>query len=144
MSLPQSDPVARFWSKVDKSGDCWTWTAGRNDLGYGQFSYGGKGGKNVGAHRYAYMLTHGAIPEGAFVLHNCDNPSCVRPDHLRIGSQVDNMRDRSQRGRNPNALKRSCRNGHEYDEANTYVTRRGTRSCRACHRERERARHQTP
>lgn len=78
----------RFWSKVNKAGDCWEWTgaiAGR----YGQFSNMGK----IPAHRFSWALHFGEIPEGLFVLHHCDNPICVRPDHLFTGTASDNMRD---------------------------------------------------
>lgn len=86
----------RFWSKVDRTGDCWTWTGTRKEGGYGQFHYGGKTTK---AHRVAWILTSGAIPDGMCVLHHCDNPPCVRPEHLFLGTLSDNMQDCAAKGR---------------------------------------------
>lgn len=71
--------------------------------GYGDFSVGSKANyKNVAAHRVAYELTYGPIPEGLSVLHHCDNPACPRPDHLFTGTQLDNMRDMIAKGRHRN------------------------------------------
>lgn len=105
-----SSDVQRFWSHVDRSGDCWIWTASRFRLrgNYGIFCLNYR---NLRAHRVAYELAYGPIPEGAYVLHHCDNPPCVRPDHLYLGDQFDNMRDMASRDRhiwgsgedNPNA-----------------------------------------
>lgn len=95
----------RFWKQVRKTDSCWIWTGARLKS-YGK-AYCGAGRSNY-AHRAAWMLTRGAIPEGLCVLHRCDNPPCVNPDHLFLGSQLDNMRDmkikgRSLRGRSPQA-----------------------------------------
>lgn len=84
-----------FWTYVNKTNDCWLWT-GRRD---GSFGYGMY--KTEGAHRVSYRLAHGGIPVGAYVLHSCDTPACVNPDHLRVGTQADNMRDRKERDRVP-------------------------------------------
>jgi len=83
-----------FWDRVDKSGDCWLWTGNRfpAGLGYGRFI-------RWPAHRIAYELTHGSIPDGLCVLHSCDNPPCVRPDHLFLGTITDNNADRDAKGR---------------------------------------------
>lgn len=86
----------RFWSKVDKSGECWVWTAHRRHHGYGAFFLNGKA---QSAHRVAWELTYGPIPSGRSVLHACDNPPCVRPEHLSLGTHTDNMRDASSKGR---------------------------------------------
>ena len=85
----------RFWDKVDKSGDCWVWR-GVSGNGYGQFW---NNGKNVGAHRFAYSLANGPIPNGLFVCHHCDNPKCVRPSHLFLGTNSDNIVDSVVKGR---------------------------------------------
>jgi len=87
----------RFWSKVKKNGnrDCWEWQGKRN-YGYGLFSLRGE---TVRAHRMAYTLAVGPIPEGLLILHSCDNRACVNPAHLRLGTQKDNMCDRDDRNR---------------------------------------------
>lgn len=94
-------PLAdRFWEKVDKSGGgCWLWTGTVTDRGYGSVNTGGKHGPSRGAHRVAWELTHGPIPKGMVVCHSCDNPPCVRPDHLFLGSQRANLRDASAKKR---------------------------------------------
>jgi hypothetical protein len=89
--------IARFWAKVNKTDGCWLWTASINNRGYGQFAY--RQGKGGYAHRFSYELAYGPIPNGMFVRHRCDTPPCVRPDHLILGTQLDNMRDMVLRGR---------------------------------------------
>jgi hypothetical protein len=80
----------RFWSRVDRSAGCWEWQGARNGAGYGVVS---RDGRDHGAHRVAWELTHGPIPDGLFALHHCDNPPCVRPEHLYLGTAGDNLRD---------------------------------------------------
>lgn len=92
--------VDKFWSKVDRSGECWVWTGGRNSDGYGNCHMPIDGRlKSQKAHRAAWRLTRGDIPQGMSVLHRCDNPPCVNPDHLFLGTQADNMRDCREKGR---------------------------------------------
>lgn len=86
---------SRFWSKVDTSGDCWLWTSAAT-RGYGVI---GSNGSYEYAHRMSWVLHNGPIPEGLWVLHRCDTPLCVRPDHLFLGTQTDNMRDAAAKGR---------------------------------------------
>lgn len=89
----------RFWNKVQINYEtgCWEWTSSKNPKGYGQFWLTG-GGRSL-AHRYSYRFFFGEIQDGLLVCHTCDNTSCVRPDHLFIGTQMDNMHDASVKNR---------------------------------------------
>jgi|SRR5882672_9518475 len=83
----------RFWLRVDKSGGpdaCWPWVKSRNEHGYGYTNWGSHATR---AHRLAYTLTYGPVPKGLHVLHRCDNPPCVNPSHLFLGTHQDNMTD---------------------------------------------------
>lgn len=93
-----SPPIHRFWNRLDKNGpihpvcgQCWQWSGGTSHNGYGQFMVGGKG---LRAHRFAYTLLIGPIPEGLDILHRCDNRMCVNPKHLFVGTALDNQRDK--------------------------------------------------
>ena len=126
----------RFWVKVDKSGDCWEWIAFRLKSGYGRFWY--KGAPHQ-AHRVSWMLHNlSEIPKGQCVLHRCDNPPCVNPDHLFLGTDADNVRDRDQKGRQNNMQKTHCFQGHPYSGDNLHILPNGDRRCRVCHASRER------
>ena len=81
----------RFWEKVDKTGDCWLWTAACFHNGYGQFWHEGK---VVRVHRLSYAWTNGEIPGGMYVDHRCHNRSCVRPEHLRLVTHAQNGQNR--------------------------------------------------
>ena len=119
----------RFWANVDKSGEHWLWTGTQNENGYGRYN-------NQLAHRMAYELLVGQIPDGLPLDHVCRVTSCVRPDHLEPVTPGENVR-RGYCG-NINAARQNelthCIRGHEFDEANTRVTARGARACRACAR----------
>lgn len=93
---------ARFWSKVQRSPTgCWEWTRYRDRKGYGRFNVNNTPRL---AHRVAWEVTYGAVPDGMCVLHRCDNPPCVNPDHLWLGVVADNQRDMARKGRVGGAL----------------------------------------
>lgn len=126
----------RLWAKAEAVGECLEWTGARNSAGYGHL----KDGKtSFSAHRVAWVATNGEIPPGAFVCHHCDNPSCIRPDHLFVGTHADNQRDKAHKGRSAKnrggadakAARTHCPAGHLFDEANTYWWG-NSRHCRAC------------
>lgn len=106
-SIPLRDDIesirVRFWSKVSKGSSCWVWTASRMDkLPYGRVC--AVKGKPVLAHRLSYAINRGEIPEGMHVLHSCDNPSCVNPDHLFLGTNEDNVSDKVAKNRQSRML----------------------------------------
>lgn len=86
----------RFWNKVNKTDTCWLWTGCTNGIGYGLIRIDTK---LYSTHRFSYELHFGKIPVGIHVLHSCDNPLCVNPEHLFLGNQKDNMRDMMNKGR---------------------------------------------
>lgn len=87
----------RFWSKVDKTGECWLWTGACEPTGYGRF---GHGGKVVRVHRLAFEWASGEIPDGMHIDHRCHHRNCVRPEHLRLATNAQNHQNR--RGANSN------------------------------------------
>lgn len=110
------DLATRFWQKVDRAcqdperypglGPCWPWTSRCDGQGYGLFSVGGKQvRRQIKAHRIAYTLAIGPTSDGPHVLHRCDNPPCVRPDHLFAGTQADNVADMVSKGRSGRHIK---------------------------------------
>jgi hypothetical protein len=106
------DPEVRFFKKVNKTDNCWLWTGAKHSYkGYGSFS---NGKKIVKTHRFAYEHFIGEIPEGLCVLHICDTPSCVRPDHLFLGSNQDNVNDKLSKNRHPRGSQ--CVNNKLSDE----------------------------
>lgn len=113
----------RFWRLVDKTEDCWMWTGHKNPEGYGNFANKGVTWK---AHRLAYTLVVGEIPEDMTLDHDCNNPPCVRPDHLQPMSRVDNvMKGNGACVRNRD--KTHCKYGHEFIAGISHG-----RPCRVC------------
>lgn len=133
--------VERFLARlVAQPNGCHEWGGATSPKGYGRV---GANGRNTLAHRIAWELANGPIPDGLHVLHHCDNPPCCQtkptegyPDgHLFLGTNADNSADRDAKGRtfNGQAAKTHCPQGHEYAGDNLYLTSTG-RKCRACHR----------
>ena len=137
----------RFWEKVEKTNDCWNWTAAKNKFNYGEFFYNGKVWK---AHRVSYLIVNGEYDLSLKVAHKCDNPLCVRPDHLFLATQRENIIDMVKKGRHgsnqktmqsysdwlrerPNKSKfDKCSKGHEFSSKNTRIKRSGDRFLRVC------------
>lgn len=118
----------RVWSKVDRTGSCWEWQARVGNHGYGEIMM--PSGKKL-AHRVVWEMEYGEIPDGMLVLHTCDNRRCVRPEHLWLGTNLQNMQDMARKGRAHWSRRTECLNGHPRTE----------RNCRTCRAESE-ARHQ--
>jgi hypothetical protein len=97
-----NDLKDEFFANITKTDLCWIWNVSKNRQGYGVCT---AGGLRHSAHRVSWTLHYGAIPKGMLVCHRCDNPSCVKPDHLFIGTHSDNSRDAYYKGRLPHLVK---------------------------------------
>lgn len=102
---PTDKQVQKFWEKVDKSGNCWEWTGAKKKRGYGNVKINHK---VYSAHAISFLLANDRMPLAGFIiLHACDNPACVNPDHLREGTHLENMLDMRRKGRAGIKLTRS-------------------------------------
>lgn len=133
--------MERFWNKVDKTEDCWIWTATKTQGGYGRLRVDGQFWV---AHRYAYEMMVGPIPEGLVLDHLCKVRHCVNPGHLQAVTHTENVRrgnggrpvgsgtPKSGRPRRPDGSFVSCPKGHEYSGTNLYIRKDGSQDCRRC------------
>lgn len=133
-------PVRRLATRTDRRsthhpdfGWCWLWLGDSVKGGYGRVRHGGR---NVLAHRWAYELLVGQIPDGMTLDHLCRNPACVRPSHLEAVTMLENSLRAPTSVTATNTAKTRCPKGHPYDESNTYRMPSGGRDCRACINER--------
>lgn len=136
--------VDRFWRHCDKKSEseCWPWLGALKRDGYGAVTISGE---HTRSHRLSWAINKGEIPLGLWVLHKCDNPKCVNPDHLFLGDTVANTADKVSKGRQAKGSwvtansakarreKPFCKNGHAFSPENTRITN-GHRHCRACAR----------
>lgn len=118
-------PTERFWSRVDKTGECWLWTGPLHTLGYARFSVGGR---RVYVHRYSYELARGPIPDDREIDHLCRVRHCVKPDHLEVVTHRVNVMRSPEQVTSVNARKTHCLRGHRFSGRD----KRGWRVCNQC------------
>ena len=137
MKLEDLDIIKKIKNKVNETNYCWLWSGSVTSAGYGdiQINY-----KRYSTHRYFYMKAFGDIPEGLHVLHKCDVRNCVNPDHLFLGTNLDNIKDAMKKGRKggkKNKLKNYCIRGHEFKEGSfKLIKSNGKRLCLSCEKTR--------
>lgn len=120
--------IDRFWPKLEKTNDCWLWRAAIDRYGYGKFNLNGK---VIAAHRAAWELLRGPIPEGMEIDHLCRVRNCVRPDHLEPVSKTVNCY-RGESFAAENRRKTHCSKGHPLAGSNVRITAKGYRICKQC------------
>jgi hypothetical protein len=126
--------ISRFYARTEYNREtgCLVWRKSRDSYNYGTFGFQGRAWK---ATRWIKSVVEGSpVSEGIEVRHTCNNPPCVALHHLKLGTHADNMQDRLKSGNHPAASKTHCVRGHEFTEANTYITTKGYRQCKACQR----------
>lgn len=133
MGRPRTPPALRFWVGIGCGDGCWEWVRFIDSDGYGHFW---NGDKQVSAHRWVYEAEVGLIPPDMTIDHLCLNRACVRPDHLEVVTNVENVR-RGISFSSENAARTHCVNGHPFSPENTR-RRKGRRECLACVRARDR------
>lgn len=140
--MPYESVTARILANCipEPNSGCWLWTAATDRAGYGVTGYAKGGSHTHRAHRVSYEAFIGLIPEGMLVCHKCDTPGCVNPDHLFVGTPLDNMLDKARKGRVKchHRGKTHCVNGHLLSGENV-STKRGRRDCVVCARARAKA-----
>lgn len=133
-ATPITERFAALYIPEPNSG-CWLWTGAENGKGYGEIAKSRS--KPITSHRASWMINRGEIPRGKLVLHTCDNRLCVNPDHLYIGTYIDNRADMLSRGRwkHPFSERKSCSKGHVYAEVGFRMAGDKSRVCRECSRQ---------
>ena len=137
-SRPLRSFEALFWGHMEKTAACWFWTGATVKDGYGTIRVGGRQAIARGAHRVSWELHNGPIPSGQLVLHTCDTPACVNPNHLFLGTHQDNADDKIAKGRDRSGWneRTHCKRGHCLVPENIYISPIGAmRQCRTCQRE---------